>query len=233
MIVLQHTKCCNTKEGRVAAMERKRKIYFVLSGILLLAFALFTVLVTWLDVQSVGPGGSSVGFAGVNAYVFRLTGVHLAWYHITDWLGIVAILTALAFAAVGLYQLIKRKSLWKVDRSILALGVFYGLVIAFYLFFEKVIINCRPILMNGQLEASYPSSHTMIVLCITATAAIELHHLCPNRKKLCVGADIAMGMIAAITVIGRLISGVHWFTDIVGGILLASALVAFYCAVYD
>ena len=212
-------------------MTMKRKILWLLPTALWAAFVLFTLLLTCVDVQSIGPQGSAVGFATVNGWAFQLLGVHLLWYHLTDWLGVAAIAIAFGFAVAGLYQWVKRKSLRKVDRHILALGGFYLLVIACYLFFEKVVINCRPILMDGNLEASYPSSHTMIVVSIMATASMAFRVLCPQKKGWCLAVDIFAAVVIAVTVMGRLIAGVHWLTDIVGGLLLSAALVATYWAV--
>lgn len=211
-------------------MTMKQKLW-LLPAALWAAFVLFTLLLTCVDVQSIGAQGSAVGFATVNGWAFQLLGVHLLWYHITDWLGVAAIAIAFGFAVVGLYQWVKRKSLRKVDRHILVLGGFYLLVIACYLFFEKVVINCRPILMDGNLEASYPSSHTMIVVSIMATASMAFRALCPQEKGWCLAVDIFAAVVIAVTVMGRLIAGVHWLTDIVGGLLLSAASVATYWVV--
>lgn len=209
----------------------KRKILWLLPTALWAAFLLFTLLLTCVDVQSIGPQGSAVGFATVNEWAFQLLGVHLLWYHLTDWLGVAAIAIAFGFAVVGLCQWVKRKSLRKVDGHILVLGGFYLLVIGCYLFFEKVVINCRPILMDGNLEASYPSSHAMIVVSIMATASMAFRTLCPQKKGWCLAVDIFAAVVIAVTVMGRLIAGVHWLTDIVGGLLLSAALVATYWVV--
>ena len=214
-------------------MEGNTKKHLIRSGLLFLLFVLFTVSVSCFDVQPIGPEQSEVGLATINQFVFRLTGVHSIWYDITDWLGVVAILFAFGFAAVGLCQLIERKSIRKVDSRILVLGLFYILVVAFYLLFEQAVINYRPVILGKELEASYPSSHTMIVVCIMATAVKQFRSLCPNRKNLCLGVKIAAVLLMAITVIGRLISGVHWFTDIVGGLLLSAALVTLHYAVVE
>lgn len=211
-------------------MEYKRKRNFIIAGILFFLFAVFTVLVKSVDVQAIGPQQSSVGLATLNRFIFEKFGVHLIWYDITDWLGVAAILFAFGFAALGLCQLIKRKSLWKVDPSILLLGVFYLVVIAVYLFFEFVDVNYRPIILHTSLEASYPSSHTLIVICIMVTAMLQFHRLLRDKKRWLIVTNTVSVLLLAVTVIGRLVSGVHWFTDIIGGILLSSALVMLYHA---
>ena len=196
---------------------------------LLALFALWTLAVSRIDVQAIGPQGSSVGFASLNAAVHRLTGVHMALYTLTDWLGLLPLLVVLGFAALGLAQLIQRKSLMKVDRSILALGGFYMLVMAAYLLFEEVVVNYRPVLIEGRLEASYPSSTTMLVLCVMPTAIMQLSRRIRSRHlKICV--TVVLTAFSVFMVVGRLLSGVHWLSDIVGGLLLSAGLVALYAA---
>ena len=210
-------------------MEKKnRKLFWVGVG-LLAVFVLWTIVVCFVDVRAIGPEGSSVGFAALNGFVHELTGVNWFLYNITDWLGIVPIAVALGFAILGLVQLIKRKSLWKVDHSILALGVFYIVVMAAYIFFEVVVINYRPTLIDGYLEASYPSSTTMLIMCVMPTTAMQLNVRIKNTVlRRC--AVITIVAFTAFMVIGRLISGVHWITDIIGGALLSAGLVMLYSA---
>ena len=208
-------------------MEKKNKKRLVLGVSLVVAFVLWTILVRFVDVRAIGPEGSSVGFAALNGFVHELTGVNWFLYTITDWLGIVPIAVALGFAILGLVQLIKRKSLWKVDHSILALGVFYIVVMVAYIFFEVVVINYRPTLIDGYLEASYPSSTTMLVMCVMPTAAMQLNVRIKNTVlRRC--AVITIVAFTAFMVIGRLVSGVHWITDIIGGALLSAGLVTMY-----
>ncbi len=210
-------------------MNFKRMI--ALSGILFLVFILFTGIVLFVDVQPIGPDGSSVGLAMINQAFAKQVGVHLLWYQITDWLGLVAIGVALGFAVLGLVQLLTRKSIKKVDSQIIVLGVFYGLVILIYAFFEIIIVNYRPILMDGMLEASYPSSHTILVLCIMSTALTMFDYLLSRKKALRYILSAAAVIIMAVTVLGRLICGVHWLTDIIAGMILSAALVTLFYAV--
>ena len=142
----------------------------LLAGIVLLtAFALWTVLIRHIDVQNAGPNGTEIGFAAINVWFHRLTGVHMLIYTITDWLGLVPIIICMYFGVLGLVQMIHRRSLLKVDSDILLLGAYYVVVILGYLLFEMVPINYRPILIGGNLEASYPSSTTLLVLSVMPT----------------------------------------------------------------
>lgn len=192
-------------------------------------FVLWTLLVCLIDVAPIGPNQSTVGFATLNGFIHNLTGVHMPLYTVTDWLGLVPFGIVFGFAILGLIQLIQRKSIWKVDRGILRLGGFYIAVMAVYLLFETLVINYRPILINGVLEPSYPSSTTFLVLCVIPTAAMQWKHRIKIRWLwkcvyfLCV-------IFSSFMVIARLVSGVHWFTDIVGGILISTALVKLYAS---
>lgn len=212
-------------------MKKEKSQKVLLSGIaMVVLFILWTVAISLIDVQPIGPQNSSVGFATLNGFIHSLTGVHMAIYTVTDWLGLIPLCFILGFALLGLIQLIKRKSLFKVDSSILVLGAFYIVVMAAYLFFEMCPINYRPILIDGYLEASYPSSTIMLVLCVMPTAIMQFHNRIRNKG---LRKTIACIIIAftVFVVVGRLISGVHWFTDIIGGVLLSAGLVMLYDSV--
>ena len=206
-------------------MKNKKQLYFALS--MLMAFAFWTVLISCVDVKQIGPAGTMVGLATINRFIHNLTGVNMTLYAITDWLGLVPFIIAFCFALLGLVQWIKRKHILKVDFSLLILGGFYIATIAVYLFFEMAVINYRPILIEGYLEASYPSSTTMLTMCVIPTAVIELNSRIKN-KFLSRGIAVVFIAFTVFMVFARFVSGVHWFTDIVGGILCSVGLVSLY-----
>lgn len=208
---------------------KKRKNYCLKGILLTAAFMIWTVLVQTVDVQSIGETRTAVGFATLNSLFHRVTGVHLSIYAVTDWMGLVPVFVCLLFASIGVVQLVKRKSLLKVDRDIVFLGIYYILVILIYLIFEMVPINFRPILIDGRMEASYPSSTTLLVLSVMPTLIFQSDRRVRNGK-LKKTIRILASVFSLCMVIGRSVSGVHWVTDIVGAVLLSGGLVCLYKA---
>ena len=129
-------------------MKTRNTKNFIISSGLMIMFILFTLMVKFIEVKPIGPQNSSVGLATLNGWVHNLFGVNMTLYNITDWASVLTLPIMLGFAILGLYQLIKRRSLFKVDSSILVLGGFYIIVLAWYLFFEYCIVNYRPVLIN-------------------------------------------------------------------------------------
>ena len=206
-------------------MKEKRNL---LAGVGLIgAFALWTVLIRWVDVQAVGQNRTKIGFADFNVWFHQLTGVHMTLYTITDWLGLVPIFICLCFGVLGLVQLTKRRSLLRVDPDILLLGIYYVLVIACYLIFEMIPVNYRPVLIEGRLEASYPSSTTLLVLSVMPTLWFQANRRVSNAM---IRKAVAVFVVtfSVFMVIGRLVSGVHWATDIIGSVLLSAGLYMLY-----
>ncbi len=208
-------------------MEKQIQKHLITSLGMLAAFVLWTVAVCTIDVRAIGPEGSEVGFGALNQWFHKLTGVHLSLYYATDYLSLIPLGIAAGFAILGAAQWIKRKSLTKVDPDILVLGGFYVAVIGAYAFFELIPVNYRPIWIEGRLEASYPSSTTVLVACVMSTAVMQLKsRVKAPRLRTCL--CYAMTVFAALMIVCRLISGVHWLTDIVGGLLLSAGLVSSY-----
>lgn len=224
-------KCFQAKaeytKRRLIKMKKWNQRSFYIGASFLILFVIWTVALYFVDVRDVGPMESSVGFAMLNKLVHNVTGIHMSLYTITDWLGLVPICVIMGFGILGLIQWIKRKCLLKVDYSILTLGVFYIVVLVIYIFFEMFIVNYRPILINGSLEASYPSSTTMLVMCVMPTTIMQFNARIKNGTfKWCL--NLIITMFIAFMVIGRFVSGVHWFSDIIGGVLLSGGLVMIY-----
>ena len=207
-------------------MERN-KHSLITPAVLFAVFVLYTAAVALIDVKPVGQMNSNVGMATINKALSDAIGVHMIWYDITNILGILALLIAAFFGVVGVIQLVTRKSLLKVDRDIIILGCFYVIVIVCYVLFDHFAINYRPVMLEDTLEASYPSSHTMLAVCVMSTAICQLKWKMRDEHV----SRIVQGVLAVLivlTVAGRMISGVHWFTDIIGGVLLLAFLVSLY-----
>lgn len=192
-----------------------------------LCFIIFTVLVKVIDVEPAGAQGSLIGFASLNLSVNQLLGTNHFCYLITQLFGLLAIFLAAVFAVMGFVQLIKRKSLLKVDHEILMVGIVYAIVIILYVLFEKLAINYRPVVLEDGLEASYPSTHTMLILTILGTA-LPLAGRYISNPKIALLAKLLCIVIMWLTVVCRLLSGVHWFTDIIGGVLISLCLISLF-----
>lgn len=208
---------------------KKRNI--IVSIILVLLSIIYTILVKNIDLKPIGPNESIVGFAEINKLFSNIIGQNMIIYNITEYLGIIPILLALTYLFIGLKQLIKRKSLLKVDKELYILGLFYILVLGIYIYFEKNIINYRPVLINNILEPSYPSSHTLMSICICISSIIINKKIFNN--KLSQKQNIISIITMILIVLGRILSGVHWFTDILGGIIISSTLLVIFYTIID
>ncbi len=206
----------------------------LITGVFLMAlFILLTVLVQTVDVRPAGVNGTHIGFAGFNGWFHQITNVNMTVYAITDWLGLVPIAVCLFFGIIGLIQLINRKSLLKIDRDILYLGIYYVIVIIGYLVFEMIPINYRPVLIDGKMEASYPSSTTLLVLSVMPTLIFQAKRRV-KKEFLRLTTVFVTVIFTAFMIIGRMTCGVHWFTDILGAVLLSGGIFSSYkAAVYS
>ncbi len=195
-----------------------------------ISYALFVLLIILLkvvDVQAVGPQGSEIGFATINSGIHNFFGTQDLWYKLTQIFGVLAILTAVFFAFIGGFELVQRGKIAKVDKDILLLGGLYVVVVILYVVFEKIVINYRPVILETELEPSFPSTHTMLVCTIMGSAIYQFYKRIKagTTRNIIIGVCIAL---IALTVIGRLMCGVHWFTDILGGVFLSTGLVLTY-----
>lgn len=194
----------------------------------------YTILVAAIDRKPIGPQGSKVGWSALNGSFRDAIGQHPAWDKFTDVLMVLAILVALSFVAIGVMQLIQRKNIFKVDKTIWGMAGLYVLMVIVYIVFDKIIkVNMRPILEEGdKLECSYPSSHVLVICTIMGSAYVAWGQIkfLTERKMILEICKIAAIGIMALAIAGRLVSGVHWFTDILGGMLFAATLISAYIA---
>jgi len=220
-------------------LTKRMKTLLARCGILLGVFLLFTLLVKIVDVKPIGPYESKVGFASLNGAIFKLlkgdtVDYNVFWYKLTKYIGLLPLLVAAGFAGLSALDIFRRRSIWKLNYRLFSLCVFYALVILAYLFFEVVVVNRRPvvIVVEEGIEASYPSSHTMLALCIMGSFLKQRSYWLKNHE-LCLAATVAACAVMAVMVFGRMLSNVHWFTDILGGILLSCFLLSVYDVIFE
>lgn len=192
----------------------KKKTYFKLGLLFIVLFIFWTLAIQMIDVQPKGINGTNIGFATMNLFIHHLIGTNMTLYIITDWLGLIPFMICFIFALLGLCQWIQKKNLFKVDADLFVLGFYYLIVIGSYLIFEMIPINYRPILIDGRMEVSYPSSTTLLTLSVMLSFYDQLN----RRVKVNKITNSIIILFTLFMVIGRLISGVHWLSDIVGAI---------------
>lgn len=212
-------------------MKKDVRLLYIIAVSLLLSFVGWTIALVLVDVQAIGAQETKLGFATVNQFVHNAIGVRMWLYELTDWLSIIPLFCVLMLAGIGVIQWIKRKQLLKVDRDLLVLGIFYVTVILLFFIFEILEINYRPILIQGKLEASYPSSTTLLVSCVMPTTAIQCNARIKNKIWRGI-LGLIVGIFTCFMIIARFLSGVHWMTDIIGGILLGGGIITLYWAIY-
>jgi len=221
----------NEENKNKAKKKQQNKKALATAIFFLVASVAFTLIIRKVDVNTIGPEKSSVGLSSINMSVSNLFGgFNNFWYELTEKTALLLALPVFGFALLGLIELIKRKSFKKIDKELFVLTGFYIVVALTYIFFEKIfIVNYRPVLIDGELEASYPSSHTLFAFCICCSAIYIINRLLrPNHKTYAMILNALLAVILMVNVFGRLLSGAHWFTDIFGGVLISAALVAFF-----
>ncbi|MBR0145795.1 MAG: phosphatase PAP2 family protein [Eubacterium sp.] len=212
----------------------KTKMKFILSCVCFLLFIGLIVMIKKVGVAAIGPEGTEIGMAGINQDFHQSAGLNMGWYKLTEYLGYASLALVGVFALAGLVQLVKRKSLLKVDRTILALGGLYVVVLGLYVAFDKIAINYRPEILEGEthVEPSFPSSHTMLACVVLGSAALVMRQYISNRT-LATALQVIAVAVCVVLVVGRLLSGVHWLTDIIGGVLISLALLLLFSGIRD
>ncbi len=199
--------------------------------VLLAVTVLFSILTYVVDRKPIGYDGTSIGFASINGLFAKNFGYNAGMDLASDLAMYLSFVVVLVFAVIGAVQLIREKSLSKVDKVILGLGIIYAIVAVLYVAFDKIPINYRPILQPGEteIETSFPSTHTLVICTVMGSALVASKRLLKNEKIMRVVKILAKAVMI-IGVCARLFAGVHWLTDIVAGILFSVTLVSLYTA---
>ena len=209
-------------------MKRVPKESLRTALLMTLAAVLATILAAVVDVQPVGVEGTKLGFATINTDFFARHGQNETFYKLSKYAGYICFATAAGFAVFFLIQLIQRKSLSKVDRNLSVLIMLYILTASLYLLFDKVlIINYRPVIRDKGLESSFPSTHVMIAW-VVMVSAVDQWNIYIKNENLKIAAIACSLLVMLVVIVARMFSGVHWLTDILGGILIGDMLIAWY-----
>lgn len=198
----------------------------IMSVIMTIFSGVFVYLVKTVDVKAIGPNKSSVGFSGINKAYADMVGSNMTIYKLTEIFGLLVFIIVGVYGLIGIYQLFKRKSLFKVDREIIGLGILYVLMISVYLIFDKIAINYRPIIIDGELEPSFPSSHTMLAICTCVSSLMVYKKYVPSKFNYLVLFSTVL--LLTLVFLGRTISGVHWISDILGGVIISLTLLTYF-----
>ena len=207
-----------------------RKLSYALTIILLISFIVFTIIVKCVDVKPLGINETNIGLSTFNISVRDKIPYNETWYKITKYFGYLWFVVCGLFAAYGIYLFIKNKSLKKIDYKLYILFSIFLLAIILYISFEFIKINYRPILEDGKMELSYPSSHTLLSIAIFVPSALYIIDSKFNKIFKYISVPTLL-ILAILIVVGRFLSGVHWATDIFGGIILGSFLISLYISI--
>jgi undecaprenyl-diphosphatase len=199
--------------------------------ILLAVTIVYSLLATFVDRSAIGPGGTSVGFSTINGAFAGRFGYNPAMDLVSDLMMYLSFIVVMSFAAMGILRLIREKSIPKVGKVLIGLGVLYVLVAVIYVAFGKIPINYRPIIMpdETELETSFPSTHTLVIGTVMGSAMVAWERLLSNVKLVKILKILAI-VVMVVGIGARMLAGVHWLSDIAAGILFSLTLIAFYTA---
>lgn len=136
------------------------------------------------------------------------------WSHVVSWLAPTrfVLLLAIGSAVVGAW----RGTLWPLVRSGFVVAATGGLTLG-----VKVLVDRPdPRGEHTSMGGSFPSGHSAILLVCVATGAMIVS--CPTRWW----QRIGVLLLESVLVVAMLYIALHWFSDIVGGALVAGVVLA-------
>lgn len=195
-------------------MKKFINLYTILGASFLFLFILLIILLCF-DKAVIAENGYEVGLSHINNLVNYSYKENVDL--MSDLIFYVTFIVVIYAFSIGLYQLIKKKSLYKVDKSIIIFGIALVIAIIVWLLFDKVIeLNIRP---THKIEGSFPSTHVMLATFF----ALSCHgFLClRDQDKLIKYSSLVLAIIIIVIVtITRVIAGVHYITDVCGGLFI-------------
>ena len=194
------------------------------------------------DVEAIGPKNTEVGLAFLNEWFRNLfhygeEGYFKFWYVFTQILGYVSYAVCAFWSVLYWREVIKTKG-WNgvgVDKNLMATWWLYLLTMIICLVFSRVAINYRPLVMPGKtkLAVSFPSIHVILFIIAWGSTIFHVADIFSERKKLVIVLHSICTFFMVLGIIGRMISGVNWFTDILGGIGFGLTLLLIYSFFFD
>lgn len=213
-------------------MNKEKRNYYITLAIFIV-FIIFTIGVMNIDVMAIGPKDGKVGFSTINKKVFEIFGQNDKWDQVSDKLLSISVFVELGFILITIFQIIKRKSLFKIDYDISIFFILYIIFALINVFFDYIAINNRPIIEDGKVEASYPSTHTFMTVFMLGFLMIEIWCRIKNKAIKNIIYTICVIIMIAMPIL-RVIAGRHWLTDVIGGVILGLfAVMLAYSLIYS
>ena len=187
-----------------------------------------TAAVGLIDVQGTSVG-KDVGFGTLNNVIFAFFGENEVWGKITD----ILLGVLIASAVIAIFWAAARwakegKDSKKMGKSLACFGVAGGVAAAIYLIFEKLlVINYSPVLEGGKAVPSFPSTHVLVAVVLAMISAIILTSLL-KKRVLRIAVNTILPTLMVWMMVGVILAGTGWFTDVIGGLLYGMTAVSLY-----
>lgn len=199
-------------------MKKFINLYTILGCASLFLFILLMILLN-ADKAVIAESGKEVGLSSINNLVKYSYKENLDL--MTDLLFYVTFTVVVFEGCLGIIQLVTRKSLFKVDKEIIIFGISLVVMVVLWLVFDHLLkINVRPIDAN---EGSFPSTHVMMATFLALASHAFICMKYETRLPKYLSLVLAIIIISTIT-FGRVACGMHYITDVTGGLFMGLAL---------
>lgn len=190
----------------------------IILGISFLFLFCFLIILLQIDKAVIAESGKAVGLSHINKLATYSYDSDSSTF--SNLLFYATFLIVLGAVILGVFQLIKGKSLKKVDVEIIVFGISIVVAAIFWLAFDKVIkINVRPI---DASEGSYPSTHVFLTTFFLLMGRMLLLKY-KDEKSIKISSLILVIVYIIAMVLLRVSAGKHYITDVVGGVFLGLA----------